>query len=286
MATLYDNSILCYSANATQFRAWCNFIKSSFLLGFVQTADTGQVDLSAVAAPTSTNQVMGYQIYKTNDAFTPVYVKVEFGSGSSAGSMPSIWITVATGTNGAGQMTGTILFPRTQISNSLDASTLNTCFASGANNRVCFALFLSSSSLPWWFSLERLKDAAIADVDTGVVIDWGFGYSGHRSLCAPFSGIIPTPEFGMQFVLSSNNPAAYGNVIPEGLRIPMLGPSQYPGRNIAICMANDWGNFAETDLTINVTTHKFKHCGPNITTLRGGSASSSDSATRLLLRYE
>jgi hypothetical protein len=286
MATKLDSSIFCSSSSATLFRAWCNFIRDTFLLGFVQTADTGQANLATISAPTGYNESTGFQIYRTNDGLTAVYVKVEFGSSQSGPTNPAIWFTVGTATNGAGVIAGSVLVARTQLSVSVDAVTQHICFGSGANNRICFAMFLSALSTPWWFSLERLKDADIADVDTGVVVDWGNGYQNHKSLCAPFSGIIPTPENGMQFVLSSNNPAAYGDVIPEGLRIPMLGSSEYPGRNIAVCMANDFSAFAEPTLRINVTDHKFKHCGLNINTLRGGSSGVFDAATRLLLRYD
>jgi hypothetical protein len=286
MSTATDNTIVASNDTAAHFRAWCTFIHNAFLLGFLAGTDSGQVDLTTVAAPSATQTASGYKIYKTNDGLTIVYVKVEFGS-SSVATYPSIWITVGTGTNGVGTITGTILFARTQLFMSVqDPVTQHPCFASGANNRVAFAVFLGTAGYPIWFSLERRKDANIADVDTGIIIDWGSPGTLVHSLCAPFTGVIPTPEIGMQFILSSNNPAAYGSTIPEGLRIPCLGPSEPPGRSIAICMVNDYGSGATPTLTINGTNHTFKQMGPNINTLRGASVAAVDVNTRLLLRYE
>lgn len=278
-----------YASNSTDamFRAWAAFIDSVFLLGMVATADTGQVNLTTVTKPTVASTAQGYKVYRTNDALTAIYVKVEFGSSTNV-LYPSVWVTVGTGSDGAGGITGTIYLARTQIATTgTDAANQQLCFGSAANNRVCFALFLSTAAtLPLWFSLERRKNSSLADVDTGVIVDYGRGAAGHASLCAPSTGIIPTPETGLQFILTSNNPGAYGTTIPEGLRIPCLGSSEPPGLNIAISNNNDFGSFAEVTININSVDHVFKQCGNYINTLRGGSTGPYDANTRLMLRYE
>ncbi len=286
MAALINNSLVCSNSTTTFFRAWCTFLHNIFMLGLVNVVDAAQIDLTTVAIPGGAGTSMGFKIYKTNDALTPVYIKVEFGAVSSA-TYPGIWITVGTGYTVGGSMTGVILLARTSITDTAsDATTTHLCYGSGANNRVCFALFTSLSNAPFWFSFERRKDTNIADADTGVLIDYGLGTTGHFGLCAPFTGVIPVKETGFQFILSTNNPAAYGNVIPEGLRIPCLGPSEPPGMNVAFCNSNDYGAYAEPTLTINTTDVKFKQAGPFISTLRGGSTACADVNTRLLLRYD
>jgi hypothetical protein len=256
------------------------------MLGFVNVTDAAQIDLATVAAPATTSTSMGFKIYRTNDALTTVYIKVEFGSGATA-LQPAIWITIGTSYTVGGTMGGVIMYNRLLLSNGANGTaTYMTCFGSGATNRVCFAMFLSAASYPFWFSFERRKDANIADADTGVILDSGLGIASHTSLCAPFAGLIPTAELGMQMILSTNNPAAYGNVIPEGLRIPCLGPSENPGTNVAFCNVNDYGEYAEPTLTINSVDYKFKHCGNRIYNLRGSSGGCIDANVRLLLRYD
>ena len=286
MATLYANNIYCSNSNSTVFRAWASFIHNVFMLGFVNVVDAGQIDLTSVVAPTIIAQVMGYKIYRTNDALTPVYVKVEFGAGAAI-LAPSIWITIGTSYTVGGTVGGVILTNRIQLTNTINNLTAyQVCFGSGAANRVCFAMYLTTAGMPIWFSMERRKDATIADADTGIIVDAGLATTFHWSQCQPFVGLIPTAELGLQFILSTNNPAAYGNVIPEGLRIPCLGPSEPPGTNVALCNVNDYGEFAEPILTINAVDYKFKHAGHKIYNLRASTVGCNDTNTRLLLRYD
>ena len=286
MATLYTNNIYASNSTAALFRTWATFIHNVFMLGFVNVTDAAQIDLATVAAPATTSTSMGFKIYRTNDALTTVYIKVEFGSGATA-LQPAIWITIGTSYTVGGTMGGVIMYNRLLLSNGANGTaTYMTCFGSGSTNRVCFAMFLSAASYPFWLSFERRKDATITDADTGVILDSGLGIASHTSLCAPFAGLIPTAELGMQMILSTNNPAAYGNVIPEGLRIPCLGPSENPGTNVAFCNVNDYGEYAEPTLTINSVDYKFKHCGNRIYNLRPSSAGCVDANVRLLLRYD
>jgi len=286
MATLYTNNIYGSNSTAALFRTWATFIHNVFMLGFVNVTDAAQIDLATVAAPATTVTSMGFKIYRTNDALTTVYIKVEFGSGATA-LQPAIWITIGTSYTVGGTMGGVIMYNRLLLSNGANGTaSYMVCFGSGATNRVCFAMFLSAASYPFWFSFERRKDATITDADTGVILDSGLGIASHTSLCAPFTGLIPTAELGMQMILSTNNPAAYGNVIPEGLRIPCLGPSENPGTNVAFCNVNDYGEYAEPTLTINSVDYKFKHCGNRIYNLRGSSGGCVDANVRLLLRYD
>ncbi len=286
MATKYDSSILGNTTVAANFRAWALFLHDLFLLGWVKTADTGQVTIASMAVTSAAQQVAGYNIFRTNDGLSPVYVKLEYGSGATNG-YPAIWITVGTGTDGAGNINGNVLLARTQLLGTAANTTTSTiCFGSAANNRITFALFLGLGTQTLWFSLERRKDNNLADADTGIIVDFGQATTNHKSLCAPFTGVIPTIEQGLQFILTTNNPGIYNNTVPEGLRIPCLGPSEPPGRNVALCNSGDWGNFAEPSLTINGTSHVFKHCGSGISALRGTSTGNTDASTRLLLRYE
>ena len=106
---------------------------------------------------------MGFKIYSTNDALTPVYLKVEFGSGATA-LQPAIWVTIGTSYTTGGTMGGVILYNRVYLTNGSNGTvSYQVCFGSGSTNRVCLAMFLSAASYPFWFSFERRKDANIAD---------------------------------------------------------------------------------------------------------------------------
>ena len=93
---------------AAQFRAIGGRSQAHLAaIGLVQTTDTGQIDWTTVAAPTTSAQSMGYEIWRFNDALqatAPIFFKIEFGSAGPA-DHPSIWLTVGTGSNGAGTIT-------------------------------------------------------------------------------------------------------------------------------------------------------------------------------------
>ena len=75
----------------------------------VQTADTGQIDTATVARP-GTNTNAGYAIFRFDDALqstAPYFVRLDFGTGSAANA-PRVQVTIGTGSNGSGTITGVV----------------------------------------------------------------------------------------------------------------------------------------------------------------------------------
>lgn len=93
------------------FRAWGSELSAKLqAAGLVQTADTGQINWTTVTRPGSVNNAAGYEIYRFDDALqatAPLYIKLEYGTGNVA-DRPCIWVSVGTGTNGAGTLTGSV----------------------------------------------------------------------------------------------------------------------------------------------------------------------------------
>lgn len=112
MATSFTNTPIAHTSDAT-FRVWGSEL--SGMLSSVgtasgcltQTADTGQINWTTVTRPGSLT-AGGYEIWRLTDSLgvsAPVYLKVEYGTGSGT-TTPMVWLTVGTGTNGAGTLTG------------------------------------------------------------------------------------------------------------------------------------------------------------------------------------
>ncbi len=114
MTTFNYNTPVAH-ANDADFRAWGVLYSAALAAcGLVQTADTGQIDWVTVTRP-GTNTAAGYQIWRFNDTLqgaAPVYIKFEFGTGASA-TRPMVWITLGTGSDGAGNITGGYIARRT-----------------------------------------------------------------------------------------------------------------------------------------------------------------------------
>ena len=89
------------------FRTWvAEIITQLAAVGLTQTADTGQINTSTVTRAASSTAA-GYTIWRFSDTLqstSPVFLKLEFGSGSSGNTYPQMWVSISTGTNGAGTL--------------------------------------------------------------------------------------------------------------------------------------------------------------------------------------
>jgi len=92
------------------FRVWGSAFSALLAsCGLTQAGDTGQINWATVTRPAS-NTVAGYEIWYLNDslhATKPIYIRFEYASGSSVNTRININAGVASGTNGAGTLSGT-----------------------------------------------------------------------------------------------------------------------------------------------------------------------------------
>lgn len=115
MTTRLFSTVIDHTGN-TPFQTWATELYNEIVAaGLVQTSDTGQLSTPVSAARPGTTTAAGYWIFRFDDTHqgtSPIFIKLEVGTGSSA-AHPVIWVTVGTGSNGSGTITGT-LFSRTQ----------------------------------------------------------------------------------------------------------------------------------------------------------------------------
>lgn len=181
------------NSTTTYIRAWVSWLSLGIVeVGWVQTSDTGQCDASAIPVPAAVNTPVGYHVFRMADALqatAPVFVKLEYGSGSAVNN-PAIWVTIGTGSDGAGNLTG-IRLSRTQISGGGTTSPM-TCYMSGSLERMAVSMFTSSgSTYSQTIIIERTHDAVGGNTSDGLTVLWAFG-STKASQYLPFTGTIPT----------------------------------------------------------------------------------------------
>jgi len=165
-------------ATDANFRAWGSHISTQLAAaGHVQTGDTGQINWTTVLCPAGANATQGYEIWRLDDslhATAPVYIKIEWGSGSAA-TVPSMFFTFGTGTNGAGTLTGPIS-TRQQCSWAAYATNALSNYWSGDTSRFSVAMWANgtgvSTSMSAYFAWERTKDSAGADTNQGILATW------------------------------------------------------------------------------------------------------------------
>lgn len=91
------------------FRAWGLELSTELDAYLPKTADTGQINWATVTRP-AVNTAAGYEIRRFNDALqatAPIFVKLEYGT-TSVLTIPALWVTVGTGSNGSGTLTGSV----------------------------------------------------------------------------------------------------------------------------------------------------------------------------------
>lgn len=90
------------------FRAWGLELSTKLqAMNLIKTADTGQINWTTVVRAAN-NTAAGYEIYQFNDSLqstAPIFFKLEYGT-ANISSNPQMWITVGTGSNGSGTITG------------------------------------------------------------------------------------------------------------------------------------------------------------------------------------
>jgi len=137
--------------------------------GMVQTADTGQIDRFTTTASYVANTVFGYMMFKTNDGFVDIYLKVSFAWGNSSNRY-GIYTEVGIGTNGAGTLTGAVTFGTLNTNNDQSSASLTSraCGISG-----CYWVeYRGAANNPYphfFFSIMRFCGANGLPNDNGFV---------------------------------------------------------------------------------------------------------------------
>jgi len=176
ISTRSDSIVTGLGATVVCIRQWVGFIENLFLAGgWVKTSDTGQATTASMSACTLAPQAKGYHIFRMNDALqstAPVFVKIEYGCGSFGTGFPAVWITIGTGSNGSGTITG-VKIPRVIVHGYPNGNGFNvpettpsvisaegTCFGSAAPNRVAvvFGAMETVSHEGLTFAIERGQD--------------------------------------------------------------------------------------------------------------------------------
>ncbi len=137
MTTATTNTTFSHASSAA-FQAWVNEIYTGLVTscGLTQTADTGQMAVPCVTTLPGTNTTGGYYIFRFNDtlqATSPVFIKLEFGTGAGAAN-PRLFITVASATDGAGNLSAGL----TQCTTGFTSSTITNPGVANYVSRFCY----------------------------------------------------------------------------------------------------------------------------------------------------
>ncbi len=175
MAT-FTGSIDAFFDSDARFRAWAQAIHDAIVgCGLVNTSDTGQVNLATVAQPGAADTFQGFKVYRFADDLqgtTPIFLKVEFGSGGAA-DRPALRVTAGRATDGAGTISGGNVTKTLKPGGSKASGNTLPYYISGrcagAHGHLAVAVNVdgASDNYGFFFSLERPKTVDGADTADG-----------------------------------------------------------------------------------------------------------------------
>jgi hypothetical protein len=163
MSTLSGNYVQDNSSLAN-FQSWTGAIFTAFTtFGWVQTSDTGQAANPIASVPSNAYVYWIFKANGTNAGSCPIYVKLSLGFSST---VPAVLLTVGTGSNGSGTITGSVL-TNAPIGPSFAnrGATVYTCYWSG--NADNFRMYMwsnggtSATGLVW--VIDRSKNSSGVD---------------------------------------------------------------------------------------------------------------------------
>lgn len=293
-----NTAIIFANDSDAHFRAWAQEVHDALAaFGWVNTADTGQINLVTVVAPVSTSVVKGYEIWRMADALQslyPVYMKIEYGSGPSAATQFGLWITVGTSTNGAGTMGGQSSTRTTFYGPSSPDTTSRNCVSSGSTNRFCvgFNADGAAGNSYAYFGVERSQDSTGADSNEGMFVFMASqqnssvaGFVTHQFV--PFTGSIPVLETYAtgDVPTSAQSSGVFGSDVNTYAVKPAGFYPRNPIRNWLVYYNTDFTSGTPITLSIYGGTSTYFPCG-NVSSGNTFLSQRGNTAVRLLMRYE
>jgi len=296
MATKFDSTLLPINDTDAHFRAWATFIDTLLRTtgGWTKSTQTGEADPTTIAHPTVANTKQGFRVYAMADTLqgtSPVFIRIDWGSGAGANT-PAIWITIGTGADGSGGITGTVLAATRIAANSNSSSQANNSYGSADTNRVTFALFIQSvsSNYPILLGIERTKDSTGADTGTGLLIAYTvdgsaqFGVSQYLILAG---GTQASSETGLSYILPRKSPSeTFGGDIGVGILIHFRGIAQQPGANWMFTNTNDVSVEGSISMSLYGATRTYQQLNSYAVIKAIVGSSGGDTSARILMRYD
>ena len=161
-----------------QFRAFgATFSAQLAAVGLVQTADTGQINWATVSKP-GVSTAAGYEVWRMNDSqqgSSPIFFRFDYGVYTNVNNF---WlrVSVGQGSDGAGNLTGTVLGPRIvhwNSSQTIEGEARLGIFSCSDGFFGFYLGMVSTYDASFWMCRSCDSDG-VAD-DRGAIYNWGSG---------------------------------------------------------------------------------------------------------------
>lgn len=273
MATISWSTRVVHDSDAT-FREWGSELEVKLAeAGLVQTSDTGQIDWTTATRSAINTLTAGYSIWRFDDSqqgTAPIYIKIDYGTGSTS-TYPRAAITVGTGSDGSGTLTGTALTAQRVFLNA--SSTPSAVVARQSFLCVTEGFFGlvwkyhgEITSIGGGFFIARTVDSAGVPTATGAIVNWG----GHSVTQQVVRQALRFASTAAAYTATGANSTAALGLLPQGQIMTVTGndvqaalaftitPRAEPINQVCGVLFNELNSFVTFE-TIMVGTVKRKY---------------------------
>lgn len=275
--------LLCDSSTLANFKAWAQPVSNWFRsCGYTNTSDTGQVNWSTIAAVPGSGAFV-YEIFQSNDSYTQFFAKVEYGNVTSATNCPTVRITLGTGSNGSGTLTGfvtTALLCHASTYTPPSTTTQYECDFSGdsANSRIGAMMWRNAPANQgqMLFAIERSVNSSGAYTSSYVTL-WTVGsnagiVSGNQQSLVFGVGAAPpllsrqqagsgTLDAGVcaraAIMTATATSSAFNGSIPFDTCAPVVGLFDYECTMLGVAWGTDYAEGIPFNLTLYSETRTY-----------------------------
>lgn len=275
-------TIACDFTSDATWRAMLAAIKTNIeAMGWVQTSDTGQLDVTTTLKPTASGQSRGYLLWRANDALAgsyPMILRLNFGSGTSSTSL-RVNVQIGSITDGAGTFNPTSNFwNRGDMDLQSTSATAYECYFCGDTNRLAFILWDNHPTTDrcLGISLERTHDSVAADTNVGIFATTSRGTIDNWHRVITYAGTMGGAETKLMGPVPVNQ-----TLIGTSVGLFPIFPLYVVSLNQSVL----WATYHTSDITGN-TIITFTMYGVTMTFLTTRNFRGSQDQYRLAMRYE
>jgi len=261
------SSLVPNNSTDAQFRAWINEIHNSLIaFGWLQTADTGQINFTTVGRPTAGSTYQGYAIYQMNDALQSacaVFIRLDFGTNANTDTPGMKFQICIGGTNGAGTLTGNVSAVLVLGCDTVVAGTAFNGRTAGTSSSFRMSMWPHSASAARGWSLVIERDLNTAGVEQSTGVSWAYiNHAGGSTAVfgsqfletAGGTGTLTTVLYAMVHSLATQSGG--GNVGVGPVRT-QLGPFRNPMKGLLIYAKGDFADQTTNPVSIYGSTHTY-----------------------------
>lgn len=189
-------NITTIDTDARLREAWGGISEMLTALGLVKTADTGQADMTTITGPISISTFPAYEIRTWTDSVGTLFMKWEYGV-ATATNRPQYRITIGTGSNGAGTITGVIfnqlLFGDSATAGATYVQSIHYACRKDTMISIAFTHQLKAAFPTMIFMFDRKRDfvTGVPNADGAFALYSNSGWSGSCfNLAPPYAATV------------------------------------------------------------------------------------------------